>query len=61
MSTIKDAFLKAFIPSAIIKIEYLDIKIKTSILTEIHTTLKRRYETLLDIENNILYLGRRLK
>lgn len=56
-----DAFLKAFKPSAALKLELFDKGLRTTVLFDVQKILKQKYETFLDAEQGVLYLGRKKK
>jgi len=59
MNAIKDAFRKAFEPTLIIKVENLSTGSISSLLTDLHLMLAKKYETMLDAENGVIYLNKR--
>jgi pentose-5-phosphate-3-epimerase len=59
MNKLKDIMTKSFEPTVIIKVESLDGKPVSTLLTDIHLMVINRYETMLDIENCVLYLRKK--
>jgi len=61
MNSMKDALLKSMSPRAAIRLKLIDNKVKDKdvILKMCENTLKYSYETILDIENNVIYIGKR--
>ena len=61
MSSIQDAYIKAFEPRIVVSVKNLgkDTDHKT-ILQSVEKVLKLQYETLLDHETGNLYIGKRV-
>lgn len=59
MGTIGDAFLKAFEPKTTIRVTSLEDKSIVCLLHKIHDVVEEEYETLLDIKEGTIYLGKR--
>ena len=58
MNAIKDAMLKSFNPLVAIKVIAIDDKPITHILNDVLSDVKKRYEAILDEEENVIYLNR---
>lgn len=58
MSTIGDAFLKAFEPDTVIKVTSLNDKSVTDLLDEVHALVNNKYEIVLDRKSNAIYIGK---
>ena len=59
MNQIRDILTESFEPSIIIKVEQLGKDPISGLLDDIHLLVSRRYETLLDAENVVIYLKRK--
>ena len=59
MNQIRDILTKSFEPSIIIKVEQLNKESISGLLDDIHLLASRRYKTLLDAENAVIYLKRK--
>ena len=59
MNQIRDILTKSFEPSIIINVEQLGKDPISNLLDDIHLLASRRYETLLDAENAVIYLKRK--
>lgn len=65
MDSMRDSFLLTLKPHTAVKIENLDGKeplreLPTDIIKSIHSTLTYKYKTFLDIENGVIYVGKRI-
>ena len=59
MSIIGDAFLKAFNPLIVIKVTSLEDKSVANLLNDILFMVKKKYETVLDDKEDVIYLGKK--
>lgn len=61
MNSIQDSYLKSLNPSVSVKVTELNgKKIPEQIVKDIHATLTYKYNTFLDKENGVIYVGRRI-
>lgn len=62
MNSMQEAYIKNLKPTTAIKISNLTLGSKSTdeIIKEIHNTLSYKYNTFLDEENGVIYVGKRI-